>query len=155
MIASHGRHRADFLELLADTPHPVTALLLFDDAVDRDPAIAAWLEVQPPALGAIARLWFASMRQCGPDVRELLHDGFATVCVRRAPFAYVAAFRAHVNIGVFHGAALADPASMLQGTGKAMRHVKVIPGHPLNVVALTALITTAYVDVQRRRPDDG
>lgn len=106
-------------------------------------------------MDAIARLWFASMRQCDPDVRELLHDGFATVCVRRAPFAYVAAFRAHVNIGFFHGAALADPASMLQGTGKAMRHVKVIPGHPLNVVALTALITTAYVDVQRRWPDDG
>ena len=39
-------------------------------------------------------------------------------------FAYVNVFRDHVNVGFFHGAFLSDPAGLLEGTGKRMRHVK-------------------------------
>jgi hypothetical protein len=53
-----------------------------------------------------------------------------TACVEDAPFAYVSAFRDHVNVGFFHGTALPDPAGLLQGTGKYMRHVKVKPMLP-------------------------
>ena len=35
---------------------------------------------------------------------------------------------AYVNVGFFHGAALDDPAGLLEGTGKRMRHVKAAPG---------------------------
>jgi hypothetical protein len=90
------------------------------------------------------------MRECGTDVRELMHDGCPTVCVTDAPFAYVGAFRAHVNVGFFHGAALPDPAGLLEGTGKYMRHVKVKPGRVLDGLSLEALITAAYRDVVAR-----
>ena len=50
-------------------------------------------------LGVIARHWFEFMRACGDDVRELLHDGHPTACVGDAAFAYVNAFKAHVNVG--------------------------------------------------------
>jgi hypothetical protein len=90
------------------------------------------------------------MRQCGADVRELMHDGYPTVCVEDAPFAYVGVFRAHVNVGFFHGAALPDPACLLQGTGKYMRHVKVKPGVALDGSSLEALITSAYRDIVAR-----
>jgi hypothetical protein len=123
------------------------AILRFDGSIDRDPRIGPWFDVHGGELGAIARAWFTRMRHCGADVRELLHDGYPTVCVDGAPFAYVGAFTAHVNVGFFHGAALADPARLLEGAGRSMRHVKVRPGRPLDETALAALITAAYRDV--------
>jgi hypothetical protein len=70
--------------------------------------------------------------------------------VEDAPFGYVNAFRDHVNVGFFHGAALGDPAGLLEGTGKRMRHVKLRWGEPVNTAALTGLITSAYKDIRRR-----
>lgn len=126
------------------------ALLRFSGAVERDPSIDRWLDAQPSELGSIARTWFTLMRQYGPDVRELMHDGYPTVCVEDAPFAYVGAFKAHVNVGFFHGAALTDPAGLLEGTGKYMRHVKVKPGLALDESSLKALIAAAYRDILAR-----
>ena len=65
-----------------------------------------------------------------------MHDGLATACVGDAPFGYVGVFRAHVNVGFFHGASLPDPATLLVGAGKNMRHVRLEPGASLDEVAL-------------------
>jgi hypothetical protein len=88
------------------------------------------------------------MRECGDDVRELLHDGHPTACVGDAAFGYVNAFTAHVNVGFFLGAQLADPAGLLEGTGKNMRHVKLRPGTEIEREALAALIQAAYLRVK-------
>jgi len=101
-------------------------------------------------LGAIARHWFEVMRRCGDDVRELLHDGHPTVCVGDAAFAYVNAFRAHVNVGFFRGAELADPDGLLEGTGRFMRHVKLRPESEVDAEALSRLVHAAYGDMQGR-----
>jgi hypothetical protein len=105
-------------------------------------------------LGSIAQSWFAIMRDCGDDVRELLHDGHPTACVGDAAFGYVNAFRAHVNVGFFRGAELNDPSGLLEGTGKFMRHVKLRPEHDINAVALKNLIESAYTDMQVRLQSD-
>src|SRR6187431_2037113 len=102
--------------------------LRFSGAVRRAPAIDKWLRGQPDELRPIVEEWFARMRQCGSDVRELMHDGCPVACVDDAPFAYVNAFQKHVNVGFFHGPALDDPAGLLEGMGKRMRHVKLRPG---------------------------
>jgi hypothetical protein len=122
----------------------------FPSSARRDPAIEAWMQGHPGELGAIARRWFEVMRECGNDVRELLHDGHPTACVGDAAFAYVNAFRAHVNVGFFRGAEIADPAGLLEGTGKFMRHVKLGPGRDVDAEALMKLIETAYADMKRR-----
>ena len=101
-------------------------------------------------LGAIAQRWFEMMRSCGDDVRELLHDGHPTACIGDAAFAYANAFTAHVNVGFFLGAELADPDGLLEGTGKFMRHVKLRPGQRMNDAALRKLIQAAYVDMKQR-----
>ena len=88
-------------------------MLRFSGAVERDPAIDVWLNEQAPERRAIARQWFVRMRECGNDVRELMHDGYPTACVADAPFGYVGVFTAHVNVGFFHGAALEDPARLV------------------------------------------
>jgi hypothetical protein len=90
------------------------------------------------------------MRRCGPDVRELLHDGCPVACVGDAPFGYVNAFKAHASVGFYYGAMLADPASLLEGAGKRMRHVKLRLGKELDVDALRDLIEAAYHDIRRR-----
>lgn len=122
-------------------------LLRLSGSVAHDPAVAKWFDSRPGELGSIARRWFMQMRRCGADVRELRHDGCPVVCVEEAPFAYVNAFRAHVNVGFFHGAALRDPAGLLEGSGKYMRHVKVKPDSALDGSSLEALITAAYLDI--------
>ena len=123
-------------------------LLRFDGAAERDPAITQWMNTHPGELGEIARHWFAVMRNCGDEVRELLHDGCPVVCLGDVPFAYVNAFTAHVNVGFFRGAELPDPAGLLQGQGKLMRHVKLRPGTPVNSGALHHLIEIAYEQIR-------
>ena len=88
------------------------------------------------------------MRQCGSDVRELMHDGAPTACVSDAAFAYVAVYTAHVNVGFFGGSDLRDPAGLLEGTGKFMRHVKLRPDATIDDGALDTLIATAYRDMK-------
>ena len=125
-------------------------IFLFPGSVKRDPAISAWMTLHSGELGAIARQWFDVIRDRGDDVRELMHDGCPTACVADAAFAYVNVFSAHVNVGFFRGAELADPAGLLQGTGKYMRHVKLRPGRDLDAPALIALVDAAYTDMKRR-----
>jgi hypothetical protein len=128
----------------------MNGMLRFTGAVKRSAAVDDWLNERAPELGAIARRWFAQMRECGEDVLELMHDGCPVACVKDAPFGYVNVFKAHVNVGFFLGADLEDPAGLLEGTGKRMRHVKVKPGDDLDIAALTALVDLAYVDIKAR-----
>lgn len=122
----------------------------FPEAITHDPDIDVWLNSPPDELRSIARRWYALMRKCGNDVRELMHDGAPTACVGDAAFAYVNTFASHVNVGFFYGVALKDPAGLLEGTGKRMRHVKLRPGIEINSAALTALIRASYLDMKTR-----
>ena len=124
--------------------------LRFDGAVEREPKIDGWLKKQKGELGVMAREWFAVMRKCGDEVRELMHDGCPTACLGDAAFGYVNVFTSHVNVGFFHGAALPDPARLLEGSGKHMRHVKLKPGVATDKEALGRLIEAAYADIKER-----
>ena len=142
----------------------MSGLFRLSGAASRDPRIEAWfagaarldpgadaLFPEPAdALRQLARTWFEHFRGCGPDVREILHDRCPFVCVDDAAFGYVNAFSAHVNVGFFQGASLKDPAGLLQGSGKRMRHVKLRWAEPVNDAALGALIEAAYRDMRLR-----
>jgi hypothetical protein len=126
------------------------ALFRLPSATRRDVAVESWFASHTDDLGLAAREWFDGMCRCGDDVRITLHDGFPTACVGDAAFAYVAQFSRHVNVGFFRGATLSDPANLLEGTGKFMRHVKIRAEVPVNRAALGALIELAYQDMKRR-----
>jgi len=125
-------------------------ILRFPSAMKHDPAIDRWLRAQRDDLRPFVEAWFTRMRECGSDVRELMHDGCPTACVDDAAFGYVNAFKDHVNVGFFFGALLRDPAGLLEGTGKRGRHVKLRPGREVDRTALAQLIDTAYVDIRAR-----
>lgn len=128
----------------------VSQILRFTGGVKRDAEVEAWLDEHRGPLGVIARRWFEAMRGCGDDVRELLHDGHPTACVGDAAFGYVNAFTAHVNVGFFRGTELDDPADLLKGTGKFMRHVKLSPGVAVDEAALKKVIEDAYFNIKKR-----
>jgi hypothetical protein len=125
-------------------------LLRFNGTVERDPAIEVWFDERECELVAIAREWFEVMRACGDEVREVLHDSCPVACLGDAPFGYVNVFTSHVNVGFFLGATLADPARLLQGDGKFMRHVKLRPGAAVDAAALRRLIEVAYSAIKAR-----
>lgn len=127
-------------------------LFPLDGGLRQHPHVAQWFAQAPTDLRLLAERWFNEFRSCGPDVVELLHDAQPTACVQGIALGYVAAFRAHVNIGFFLGATLPDPSGLLQGTGRFMRHVKVVPGHSADHAAISALISAAYQDLKARLP---
>jgi hypothetical protein len=128
----------------------VVDIFRLSEGARRDRAVDSWLTDDPTELRSIAQTWFEQMRQCGDDVRELMHDGCPVACVEDAPFGYVNSFKSHVNVGFFYGALLEDPAGLLEGSGKRMRHVKLQPGRELDAAALSNLIAVAYADIRAR-----
>jgi hypothetical protein len=129
-------------------------LFRFPSAVRRDLRVEAWFAEPDHELRRMAQPWFERMRACGADVRELLHDRCPWACVADAAFGYVNAFNAHVNIGFLEGASLDDPAGLLEGSGKRMRHVKLRWGEQADEAALADLIAAAYRDMQSRVRDE-
>ncbi len=124
------------------------ALFRFAAATLDRAAVDAWFASQAPGLGERAARVFGWMRACGPDVRELIHDGWPNACIQDAAFAYVSVHAAHVNAGFYRGAELRDPAGLMRG--KRMRHVRLAAGEAIDERALAALIAAAYHDMRAR-----
>ena len=126
------------------------ALFDLNSSFEFDPKIDRWWSTKPPELSSVARTWFEVMKMCGPDVRESLHNGYPAACLDVYPFAYVDAFRSHINVGLYCGAFLPDPQGILIGTGKRMRHVKVNLDNQVDSEALQKLIEGSYQDLKIR-----
>jgi hypothetical protein len=127
----------------------MSEIFRLNNTVRRDPQIDRWFSDFADPHRLMVQSWFERMRGLGPDVREIFHDGCPVACVADAPFGYVNAFKAYASVGFFHGAMLLDPAGVLEGSGKHMRHVKLRPGNDVNLTALDALILVAYHDIKR------
>lgn len=65
-------------------------------------------------------------------------------------YAYLGVQRTHVNLGFYHGASLPDPAGLLEGTGKRLRHVKLRSLAEAKRPAVKALLRAAIADRRRQ-----
>jgi hypothetical protein len=87
-----------------------------------------------------------------PDAVEVVRLGDRAATYGVGPkkmtegYAYVMPQGGHVNLGFYQGATLADPHGLLEGTGKAMRHVKVRSPADLERPALRALVAAAVAE---------
>ncbi|MDN3648105.1 DUF1801 domain-containing protein [Reinekea marina] len=63
-------------------------------------------------------------------------------------YCYILPHKSWVNLGFYQGAHLEDPASLLEGTGKNMRHVKV---KSLEMCDLPAIKTLIIDSLRERR----
>ena len=64
-------------------------------------------------------------------------------------FCYVGVYQDHVNLGFYHGADLPDPAGLLEGTGKKLRHVKLREAELVERPAIRQLIEAALKERQK------
>src|SRR6187431_1221837 len=89
------------------------------------------LEGVEPGLAAIARRLRKMIRAVDANTVETvrLGDNAATYGVgpRKMTdgYAYIMPKRGYINLGFYQGALLSDPAGLLEGTGKGLRHVKI------------------------------
>jgi len=61
----------------------------------------------------------------------------------KSGYAYAMPHKGHVNLGFFRGVDLPDPCGRLEGTGKALRHVKIKNEADVADPAICALVTVA------------
>ena len=108
-----------------------------------------------PRLAAIARRLRAVVRAVDAHAVETvrLGDNAATYGVGPKKmtdgYAYIMPMRGYVNLGFYQGAVLADPERVLEGTGKALRHVKIRSLADANRASVRALVAAALA--RRRR----
>jgi hypothetical protein len=122
-------------------------LFLFPSARAHDPAVARWFDDRPGPTGTLARATFARLRAAAPDMGELLHDNRPTACIDGAAFAQVGLAARHVTLSFFRGTDLPDPAGLLAGAGRLMRHVRLTSGAPPDP-ALDTLIAAAVAQMR-------
>ena len=67
-------------------------------------------------------------------------------------FCYIAFHKNHVNLGFNYGSELPDPAGLLQGQGKLLRHVKIRSPEDLSNPALRRLLEVASTHRMPARP---
>ena len=60
-----------------------------------------------------------------------------------AGYVYAMAHPTHVNLGFFQGSSLPDPDRLLDGTGKALRHVRLLSPEDAVAPAVRDLIIAA------------
>lgn len=111
----------------------------FDDVfADADPALEA--------TGRAARALLAGVM---PGITEVAWARQKTIGYGVGPkkmsehFCYIGLHKAHVNLGFFYGADLDDPKGLLEGTGKALRHIKLTSPKDLERPGLKQLVKQA------------
>lgn len=89
------------------------------------------LETVSPEMREIARELRLLIEDVLPGVTEVVWEtqgiaGYGVGTKKMSEqFCYIAPMKNHVNLGFYYGADLEDPAGLLEGTGKSLRHVKV------------------------------
>lgn len=107
--------------------------------------IGTWDDVfgrSSPQVQALALAARDLIRGLHPGVVEVARPGDGAVTFGLGPrkmkdgYAYLAPHQAWVNLGFYQGAHLKDPGALLEGTGKSMRHVKLLQALPDGIEAL-------------------
>jgi hypothetical protein len=91
------------------------------------------------------------IREAAPDAVESIKWA-QPVYEANGPFAYIKAYKSHVNFGFWRGADLTDPKGTLQGGGSRMRHVELRNPADIDTASLQTLVRAA-VELNRAKGD--
>lgn len=117
-------------------------------ADDWDRALARTTDKGRESAEAIRSL----VRRLHPAVVEVIWPQQGTVGWGVGPkkmsehYAYLLVHPAHVNLGFYRGTSLADPAGLLAGTGKQMRHIRVDSAADVPRPEITELLRAARAE---------
>lgn len=99
----------------------------------KGPAIGSWDQVfgaAAPGIAELAGQARALILSLDPQAVEVARPGDRAVSYGLGPakmresYAYLMPQARWLNLGFYHGAVLHDPAGLLQGSGKGLRHIK-------------------------------
>ncbi len=126
----------------------------YPGAVRRDPAIDAFVRSVDAPLGATLSRLVSLIRSAVVGQDEVLFRGAPSFCLEGEPFCYLVGYAGHVKLGFCDGASLSDPAGLLRGKGKYMRHVRLSPGDPFPAAAIAELVAQSVRRVRARQHED-
>ena len=110
-----------------------------------DPFLAGY----PPGVQAIGQSLREMVKRAKPDAKEVLfarfnHFDYSLSGKMREGILYICPMKEYVRLGFFYGGELADPAHLLVGEGKRLRHVKVRTLAEAGQPALEQLVRAAW-----------
>jgi hypothetical protein len=113
-----------------------------------DPAVDTFLKGYPPPVREIAVKAREVILSVMPNATEKVYPGwkviqYGTAADMKSVFAAISPQRERVNLGLANGVDLPDPDGLLEGDGKAIRHVKLTSPEAAGAPALRELIRGA------------
>jgi hypothetical protein len=110
------------------------------------------LEIASPEMRPIARRLHEIVVDVDPNAVEVVRLGDRAATYGLGPrkmkegYAYIMPHKKWVNLGFYQGVALTDPAGIMEGTGKKLRHVKVRSVTDAGRPEIRALIEAALAE---------
>jgi hypothetical protein len=113
-----------------------------------DPAVDTFLKGYSPQVREIAVKAREMILSVLPDATEKVYPGWKVIqygagADMKSVFAAISPQRERVNLGLANGADLPDPDGLLEGEGKAIRHVKLTSPAAASTPAIKELIRGA------------
>jgi hypothetical protein len=115
--------------------------------------IEAWFDTLQPAQRELARQLREVIMLAEPTLEQAIKWGNLVFSVKRDHAMAIVVYRDHTNLQVFNGGRLLDRHPELAGTGKGLRHLRLVPGEPLPA-GLVARLASDCVDELRRTGRD-
>jgi hypothetical protein len=107
-----------------------------------------------PTVQAIAHRLRAVIAALHHECSEVPRPGEPSIAYGVGPkkmseaYAYLMPQKSYVNLGFYHGVALSDPSGLLEGSGKALRHVKI---HTLDAANLPEVKNLILESIRERK----
>jgi hypothetical protein len=96
-----------------------------------------------PELRKVVRELRSFVKKCVPGVKETVNAWGIPTFETRDPFCFYMVGKNHVTFGFHFGTSLPDPKTLLEGTGKNIRHVKLRTVQDLERNGLKKLVQAA------------
>jgi hypothetical protein len=118
-----------------------------------DPAVDTFLKGYSPQVREIAVKAREAILSVKPDATEKVYPGWKVIqygvgADMKSVFAAISPLRERVNLGLANGVDLPDPQGLLEGDGKAIRHVKLTSPEAAGAPAVRELIRGALQAVK-------
>lgn len=122
-----------------------------------DRRLLGYFSAYEPHVSSLALALREIVLEEAPDAIESIAKGYAVAIgfsftgkPMKDGFCHVVAYSTHVNLGFNRGAQLSDPANVLKGTGKAIRHMTIRTHEELDNPAIRRYLQAAIEQVGGR-----
>jgi hypothetical protein len=116
--------------------------------------IDAYLEAKDTELGQVAQTLRRLVKKLVPGTTESVNAWKIPTFESNGPMCFFMVGKNHVTFGFLRGTSLPDPAKLLEGTGKNLRHVKLRTTEDLRKPALKKLVQAA-ARLNKKEPIEG